>query len=264
MKLGSGRSRKGQTGLVLVLSFALILGAILAATAVARHKRGVVLACVTRTSGDVRIVKRAGRCQPDEYVKTWNVHGRRGPQGPTGPAGGSTSVPGPAGPAGPAGPQGPAGPPGAAGQDGAVGAQGQLGEPGPQGPAGADGQDGADGAVGPIGPQGDPGSQGLVGPEGDTGPEGAQGPQGPPGPAGGLTGWERVSATSASNVTDTKSMSVSCSGNKKLLGGGGLTSDPSVHLYASYPEADNTWTVSAHETIGNPTWSVTVWAICAG
>jgi hypothetical protein len=49
-----------------------------------------------------------------------------------------------------------------------------------------------------------------------------------------------------------------------LLGGGGLTSDSSVYLYASYPQADNTWTVSAHETIGNPTWSVTVWAICAG
>jgi hypothetical protein len=37
-----------------------------------------------------------------------------------------------------------------------------------------------------------------------------------------------------------------------------------VYLYASYPQADNTWTVSAHETIANPTWSVTVWAICAG
>jgi hypothetical protein len=242
MKVGSGRSRKGQTGLVLVLSFALILGSILAATAVARHKRGVVVACVSRTSGDVRIVKRAGRCQPGEYVKTWNVRGRRGPQGPTGPAGSSTSIPGAAGPAGPAGPQGPAGPPGADGQDGAVGAQGPQGDPGPQGPAGADGQGGADGAVGPIGPQGDPGPQG---------------------PAGGLTGSERVSATSAGSITDTKSMSVSCSGSKKVLGGGGITSDPSVYLYASYPQADNTWTVSAHETIGNPTWSVTVWAICA-
>ena len=243
MKLGIGRSRKSQTGLVLVLSLALILGSIFAATAVARHKRGVVVACVSRTSRDVRIVKRAGRCHPGEYVKIWNVRGRRGPQGPTGPAGSSTSVPGPAGPAGPAGPQGPAGLPGADGQDGAVGPQGPLGDPGPQGPPGADGQDGADGAVGPIGPQGDPGPQG---------------------PAGGLTGWERVSATSASNVTDTKSISVSCSENKKLLGGGGLTSDPSVHLYESYPQADNTWTVSAHETIGNPNWSVTVWAICVG
>jgi len=37
-----------------------------------------------------------------------------------------------------------------------------------------------------------------------------------------------------------------------LLGGGGLTSDASVHIYASYPLDDDTWAVSASETGSNP------------
>jgi hypothetical protein len=78
-----------------------------------------------------------------------------------------------------------------------------------------------------------------------------------------VTGWERLSAASASNGTDTKTVSVNCSSGKKLLGGGGLTSDSSVFIYASYPLDDDTWTVSARETTGSPTWSLTAWAICA-
>jgi len=72
-----------------------------------------------------------------------------------------------------------------------------------------------------------------------------------------------VSASSATDGANTKTISVNCSGGKKLLGGGGLTSDASVHIYASYPLDDDTWAVSASETGSNPTWTLTAWAICA-
>jgi hypothetical protein len=80
-----------------------------------------------------------------------------------------------------------------------------------------------------------------------------------------VTGWERVSAVSATNNTDTKSVSVDCPAGKKLLGGGGVTSHADVYIYASYPVDDDTWTVSAsEESLSTPTtWAVTAWAICA-
>jgi hypothetical protein len=78
-----------------------------------------------------------------------------------------------------------------------------------------------------------------------------------------LTGYERVTATSVSNSTD-KSISIDCSTGKKLLGGGGITSNAEIYLYASYPIDDDTWTVSAGEDGNvNSNWTVTVWAICA-
>ena len=78
-----------------------------------------------------------------------------------------------------------------------------------------------------------------------------------------MSGWELVSLTSGSTSAD-KSISVDCPGTKTLLGGGGLTNNTEVYLYASYPVDSNTWTVSAGED-GNlmVNWTVTAWVVCA-
>jgi hypothetical protein len=57
---------------------------------------------------------------------------------------------------------------------------------------------------------------------------------------------------------------VDCSPGKKLLGGGGVTTDADAYIYASYPSDDDTWTVIAAEDGNtNNNWTVTAWAICA-
>lgn len=81
---------------------------------------GVIKACVSDTSGAVRIID-GGGCKPNETSLAWNIQGPKGDPGPEGLAG----APGPVGPQGPAGPQGPKGEPGL---------QGQPGPPGPPGP----------------------------------------------------------------------------------------------------------------------------------
>jgi hypothetical protein len=82
-----------------------------------------------------------------------------------------------------------------------------------------------------------------------------------------VTGWETVSATSPSNTTSPKTTSVSCTGGKKVLGGGYMVSasgnETQVTVTAGYPSANNTWTVTTVKTNGNPSWSVTAYAICA-
>jgi hypothetical protein len=78
-----------------------------------------------------------------------------------------------------------------------------------------------------------------------------------------VSGWEIVSQTSGSSSVD-KSISVDCPGTKTLLGGGGLTNNAEVYLYASYPVDSNTWTVSAGEDgPTNNNWTVTAWVVCA-
>jgi len=99
-----------------------------------------------------------------------------------------------------------------------------------------------------------PGPQGIKGDTGD---------QGPPG----ISSWERVSATSGNGIDSYKSITVSCTGNKKVLGGGVTHSYRSGSLpiiYDSYPSSDNTWTASVSVEPGKyETWNMTVWAICA-
>jgi hypothetical protein len=81
-----------------------------------------------------------------------------------------------------------------------------------------------------------------------------------------VSGWELVSTTSPSN-TSAKTTSVSCSGSKKVLGGGytitASGNETQVTVTASYPSANNTWTVITVKNQANPTWSVSVYAICA-
>lgn len=56
----------------------------------------VVIACMNKTNGGVRVVTDAVQCQNSEVPISWNAEGLPGPAGPTGPAG-------PAGPTGPTG-----------------------------------------------------------------------------------------------------------------------------------------------------------------
>jgi hypothetical protein len=75
------------------------------------HAATTFYACVTKSSGAIRMVSQATTCKTTESKIMWNQTGPAGPAGPKGSAG-------PEGPAGPSGPQGPAG------------------SVGPQGPAG--------------------------------------------------------------------------------------------------------------------------------
>ncbi len=79
-----------------------------------------------------------------------------------------------------------------------------------------------------------------------------------------ISGWERISVISPSTSND-KSVSVSCTGNKKIIGGGGSISisDSKLAILSSYPSSDNTWIVDAAEISNfNSYWTVTAYAIC--
>ena len=77
--------------LLLVLTSLMVL----ALTAVPSYGQSVINACITKSTGQVRIVSTAGQCKSNEASISWNIAGQ----------------PGPAGPQGPEGPQGPAGVP---------------------------------------------------------------------------------------------------------------------------------------------------------
>lgn len=134
------------------------------------------------------------------------------------------------------------------------------------------------------GDKGDKGNKGDKGDKGDTGAQGTAGKDGIDGKDGiqangvnniitGISGWERVSATSDNLAKDElKRVQVSCTGNKKVLGGGAYTTMAELGIngaIASFPSSDNTWQAGAKEYRhlnegGYPhAWSVTVYAICA-
>ncbi len=230
------------------------------------------------------------------------VAGEVGPIGPAGPVGavgatgavgsaGAIGAPGVAGSVGPAGPSGPSGATGVAGPvgpTGATGATGAAGVAGPVGPAGANGADGVAGTVGPAGPVGPAGADGPMGEQGSVGPAGAAGvagSQGPIGPAGadgevgqagargeagGMSGYERVVSVGTNvYMGQTVTVSKSCSAGKTVIGGGLTLSSPMerdvmASTLASYPSADDTWTVR----VNNSDWgmgmdfTVSAYAIC--
>jgi hypothetical protein len=81
----------------------------------------------------------------------------------------------------------------------------------------------------------------------------------------GISGWEIISNTSLSTSVD-KSISASCTGSKKIIGGGGYISPISQNLaiQSSYPPSNNSWMVTAVEASNeNSNWIVTAYAICA-
>jgi hypothetical protein len=104
-----------------------------------------------------------------------------------------------------------------------------------------------------------------AGPRGPAGPAGPTGPAGPAGPAG-LSGAERVDATSPSNSTTTRTMTVACPTGKRLLGGGVRLNPVLAQLAVqqSFPDNDNVYRASVREiTATGLNWSITVFAVCA-
>jgi len=93
------------------------------------------VACVSKSSGEIRLLIKSKKCTKNEKRTSINLAGARGDMGPTGPVG-------PLGPAGPAG------------DTGAPGARGDIGPTGPVGPLGPAGPSGSRGSAGPPGPQG--------------------------------------------------------------------------------------------------------------
>jgi Collagen triple helix repeat (20 copies) len=71
-------------------------------------------ACVTKSTGVMKVVSASAKCGSGQYKISWNMQGPAGQRGATGPRGaaGPTGATGPAGPRGPAGPTGPTGPAG--------------------------------------------------------------------------------------------------------------------------------------------------------
>lgn len=102
-------------------------------------KSKIIVACQTKSTGELRVVKKASKCKRHEKVVRW----KRGSANAAKGAQGVQGVPGPAGSAGPAGVMGPAGPAGPAGAQGAKGDQGERGVAGPPGPQGIAGPAGA-------------------------------------------------------------------------------------------------------------------------
>jgi hypothetical protein len=93
------RNRRGASIIGLVLSLA-VLGGVAAAQTTAPS---TVVACVHKTTGNLRVVGSANDCKTQETALEWSRNGGGvGPEGPEGPAG----------PEGPEGPEGPQGPPG--------------------------------------------------------------------------------------------------------------------------------------------------------
>ena len=199
------------------------------------------------------------------------------------------------------GPQGPVGPEGPIGPTGPQGLQGEIGPTGPQGEQGLQGNTGDVGPIGPTGATGPIGitfknawdntatyaatdvvayagqtwfavaSSINVEPGTDTNfwvPLAAIGATGPTGPQGapGVSGYTRVTATSSSDTTSPKTQIVTCPAGTNAWGGGGSTTSPAdTAVSQNYPTGNppTGWSVTGIKTSGNPTFSVTAYAICA-
>lgn len=120
-----------------------VLISLLSVTLVSAHGGNTALihACVSNSSGEIKIVGPNSTCPSNYRALDWNIQGSAGQQGPIGPVG-------PVGPAGPVGPIGPVGPVGPVGPIGPQGLQGERGLQGEQGPQGLPGQQGIQGPAG--------------------------------------------------------------------------------------------------------------------
>jgi hypothetical protein len=78
-----------------------------------------------------------------------------------------------------------------------------------------------------------------------------------------------VTANSVSNSSSPKTVTASCTGTKKALGGGGSVTGGGVNvaIQSSFPAGGNPptgWSVTAFEAIKtNANWQVTAYVICA-
>jgi hypothetical protein len=164
--------------------------------------------------------------------------GDRGPQGIQGPQGirGPEGVQGPQGETGSMGPQGLQGAKGDKGESCKIengfidcggykklveelrGPRGFQGEKGDRGETGAKGDTGTQGLKGERGEKGDKGNIGPVGPQGLRGPIGERGPVGPEGPKGTFSSCR--TASEATQLGRTLSVSATCEAGEMLVGGG--------------------------------------------
>ena len=92
----------------------------------------LIHACVSNTSGEIKIVGANATCPNNYRALDWSIQGPAGQQGAQGQQG-------PIGPVGPVGPVGPIGTQGLQGEQGPQGLPGQQGIQGIQGPAGISG-----------------------------------------------------------------------------------------------------------------------------
>jgi hypothetical protein len=221
------RSLRKPSPRLAVMMVGALAAATLATSAFAHGGDGSVIhACIHKQTREVRIVPPKKQCKASEKAKHWAI---RGPEGPAG----------------------------------ADGATGPAGADGATGPAGADGATGPAGADGTTGPAGADGATGPMGPTGPAGADGADGATGPTGPSGSIDDLVIVSNTSVSD-SNNKSISVSCTGGRNVVGGGFVSSHASVGAQASYPSNATTWTVDGAEFQNtNTVWTITAYAICA-
>lgn len=225
------RHRRRLLATALIAAFTVLSGSAIAAGAGAAP--GEIAACVNTSSGTIKIVGATETCKNNETRLTWNTQGIQGPQGPQGATG----------PAGPTGPQG------------AVGLQGAKGD------TGATGATGATGPAGPRGETGTAGAPGTRGPKGETGATGATGTQGTPG----LSAYEVLthSVNVPSDFQGAGTLVYSCPVGKKVIGGGGDSSDANFILWVSTPTNDgNGWLVK-WRTLGAASGTITHTMTCA-
>jgi hypothetical protein len=84
-----------------------------------------------------------------------------------------------------------------------------------------------------------------------------------------VSGWERVVGAASADDESDKTVTANCPSEKKVVGGGYLTSSVSnaseVVNLSSYPSDDTTWTAvgSVDSTTGDTSYSLQAFAICA-
>lgn len=147
------------------------------------------------------------------------------------------------------------------GENGKKGVPGKKGNPGPQGPKGQEG------IAGPPGPQGPQGLAGL------TGPQGIEGPTGPPGPMvevnqaalNGVAGWELLqSEIFKVEPGKRKTVLMSCSQGKILLGGGyNAEKCEDCSGVNNHPTSSNTWETTLINKMTDQSTNLKVYVICA-
>lgn len=114
---------------------------------------------------------------------------------------------------------------------------------------------------------------GFDGKDGLPGEKGEPGPPGPPGPMGGVNqgafngvaGWElRESASFMIDPGKRKTVSMSCSAGKILLGGGYMTADcTECSGVNSYPSSKTTWETTMDNKMSNQSANLKTYVICA-
>jgi hypothetical protein len=153
-------------------------------------------------------------------------------------------------------------------------AQGTQGPPGPQGPQGPQGLQGPSGEAGLPGEcdcnlEAVGGAQGPVGPQGPQGLQGEQGPQGVQGVQGipGVSGYQIVNSSIVwVPIGEAGVAEATCSGTKKVIGGGCRTVNNYVALpdfYQDYPSNSQTWTCRLHNAHTSSEVGIIATAICA-